>query len=30
MGYSEDDVVHKICHRMKMHWQNQLEILILV
>ena len=31
MGHSEDDAdVHKIPHKMKTHWQNQLEILVLV
>ena len=30
MGYSEDYAVHKIPHKMKMHWQNQLKILVLV
>ena len=27
MGHSEDDAVHKIPHKMKMHWQNRLKIL---
>ena len=26
MGNSGDDAVHKIPHKMKMHWQNQLKI----
>ena len=30
MGHSEDDTVHKIPHKMKTHWQNQLKILVLV
>ena len=30
MGHSEDDAVHKIPHKMEMHWQNQLKILVLV
>ena len=25
MGHSEDDVVHKIPHKVKTHWQNQLK-----
>ena len=25
MGHSEDDAVHKIPHKMKTHWQNQLK-----
>ena len=29
MGHSEDDVVHKISHEMKTHWQNQLKIAVL-
>ena len=29
MGHSEDDAVHKIPHKMKTHWQNQLKILVL-
>ena len=27
MGHSEDDAIHKIPHKMKTHWQNQLKIL---
>ena len=30
MGPSEDDTVHKIPHKMKMHWQNQLKKMVLV
>ena len=30
MGHSEDDAVHKIPHKMKMHWQNQLKFSVLV
>ena len=30
MGHSEDDAVHKIPQKMKMHWQNQLKISVLV
>ena len=30
MGHSEDGAVHKIPHKMKMHQQNQLKILVLV
>ena len=30
MGHSGDDAVHKIPHKMKTHWQNQLKILVLV
>ena len=30
MGHSEDGAVHKIPHKMKMNWQNQLKIWILV
>ena len=30
MEHSEDDAVHKIPHKRKMHWQNQLKILVLV
>ena len=30
MGHSEDDVVHKIPHKMKTHWQNQLKFSVLV
>ena len=30
MGHSEDDAVHKIPHKLKTHWQNQLKILVLV
>ena len=26
MGHPEDDAVHKIPHKMKMHWQNQQKI----
>ena len=26
MEYSEDDVVHKMPHKMKTHWQNLLKI----
>ena len=26
MGHFEDDVVHKIPHKMKTYWQNQLKI----
>ena len=26
MGHSEDDAVHKIPHKMKTHWTNQLKI----
>ena len=29
MGHSEDDAVHKIPHKKKMHWQNQLKILVI-
>ena len=29
MGHSGDDAVHKIHHKMKTHWQNQLKILVL-
>ena len=25
MGHSDNDAVHKIPHKMKTHWQNQLE-----
>ena len=25
MGHSVDDAVHKILHKMKTHWQNQLK-----
>ena len=28
MGHSEDDAVHKIAHKMKTHWQNQLKTLV--
>ena len=30
MGHSEDDAVHKIPHKMKTHWQNQIKISVLV
>ena len=30
MEHSEHDAIHKIPHTMKMHWQNQLKILVLV
>ena len=30
MGHSEDDAVHKIPHKMKMHLQNEQKILILI
>ena len=30
MGHSEDDAVHKIPHKTKMHWQNRLKISVLV
>ena len=30
MGYSKDDAVHKIPHKMKTHRQNQLKISVLV
>ena len=30
MGHSEDDAVHKIPHKMKTHWQNQLKMSALV
>ena len=30
MGHSGDDAVYKIPHKMKMYWQNQLKILVLV
>ena len=30
MGHSEDDAVHKIPHKMKTHWQNQLKISVLI
>ena len=30
MGHSEDGVVHKIPHKMKTLWQNQLKISVLV
>ena len=30
MGHSEDDVVHKIPHKMKTLWQNQLKFSVLV
>ena len=30
MGHSGDDVVHKMSHKMKTHWQNQLKSLLLV
>ena len=30
MGRSGDDAVHTIPHKMKMHWQNQLKILVMV
>ena len=30
MGDFEDDAVHKRPHKMKMQWQNQLKILVLV
>ena len=30
MRHSEDDAVHKIPHKMKMHWQNQMKYLALV
>ena len=30
MGHSGDDAVHKIPHKMKTHWQNQLKISVLV
>ena len=30
MGHSENDAVHKIPHKMKTHWQNQLKISVLV
>ena len=30
MGHSEDDAVHKIPHKMKTHWQNQLVISVLI
>ena len=29
MGHSGDDAVHKIPHKMRTHWQNWLEILVL-
>ena len=29
MGHSKDDAVYKIPHKIKMHWQNQLKILVL-
>ena len=28
MGNSEDDAVHKIPHKMKMHCQNQLKLVV--
>ena len=30
MGHSEDDAVHKIPHKMKTHWQNQLKFSVSV
>ena len=30
MGHSENDAVHKIPHKMKTHWQNQLKFLVWV
>ena len=30
IGHTENDIVHKIPHKMKMQWQNQLEISVLV
>ena len=30
MGHSENDAVHKIPHKMKTHWQNQLKISVQV
>ena len=30
MGHSEDDAVHKIPHKVKMHWQSQLKISVLI
>ena len=30
MGNSGDDAVHKIPHKMKTHWRNQLKISVLV
>ena len=30
MRHSEDDAVHKIPHKMKTHWQNQLKFSVLV
>ena len=30
MGHSEDDAVHKIPHKMKMHRQDRLKISVLV
>ena len=30
MGHSRDDDVHKIPHKMKTHWQNQLKSVVLV
>ena len=30
MGHSEYDAVHKIPHKMKTHWQNQLKFFVLV
>ena len=30
MGHSEDDAVHKIPRKMKMHWQALLKISVLV
>ena len=27
MGHSEDDAVHKIPHKIKTHWQNQLPMM---
>ena len=29
MGYSEDDAVHKILHKMKMHLQNQVKMSVM-
>ena len=28
MRHSEDNAVHKIPHKMKPHWQNQMKILV--
>ena len=30
MGHPEDDATHKIPHKMKTHWQNQLNVSVLV